>query len=311
MENSFINHLEDEYKNVYKGTDYNNKISGVDKKTIEKALQNSWVADGKTFSDRIWANSDKIIRDITKNIAVNIASGQGVGTLSKEISKKYNVLLWQASRLVQTETAAIKSKATLQRYEDDEIEFYQILVTNDERTSDICRKFLNSDKVYKVKEAQIGVNYPPFHVNCRTTTIAYFEDLDDKKDKDITGSAKLNDDVYTAIKKEFKGLNSREIILRTERLEHIKFRHPEVIDLLKENYKKIIEDPDYILKDSKYDDTIWNIKRIEDKGLIMVIKLIIDKSGGYKNSIITCFRINDKITNKHIKNKKVIYIKNK
>ena len=37
----------------------------------------------------------------------------------------------------------------------------------------------------------------------------------------------------------------------------------EVADLVKEKYKEILNNPDYILKDSKNEDTVWVIRDIK------------------------------------------------
>ncbi|WP_316959815.1 minor capsid protein [Staphylococcus sp. IVB6181] len=41
----------------------------------------------------------------------------------------------------------------------------------DERASKICRQ--NDDKVFYVKDMVPGVNAPPMHPNCRSTTAPY------------------------------------------------------------------------------------------------------------------------------------------
>ena len=72
------------------------------------------------------------------------------------------------------EGAFIIEQATLKGYEEDGIDEYEILATLDLKTSPICRE--QDGKVYKTKDAVTGVNLPPFHWYCRTTTIPYFED---------------------------------------------------------------------------------------------------------------------------------------
>ncbi len=71
-------------------------------------------------------------------------------------------------------------------YKTLEVEEYEILATLDSRTSEICQ---GKDGLhYKVDEIAVGVNYPPFHPNCRTTTIKYNPDTEGRtrlaKDKD-------------------------------------------------------------------------------------------------------------------------------
>ena len=60
------------------------------------------------------------------------------------------------------------------------IERYQILATLDNRTSDICQEM--DGQIFSLSEKEEGINYPPFHPNCRTTTIPYFEpdEIDEK-----------------------------------------------------------------------------------------------------------------------------------
>ena len=48
--------------------------------------------------------------------------------------------------------------------------------TLDNRTSDACQEL--DGKVIAVSKAVVGLNYPPLHPYCRSTTIPYFEDLE-------------------------------------------------------------------------------------------------------------------------------------
>lgn len=52
------------------------------------------------------------------------------------------------------------------------------MATLDNRTSSICQE--KDGKHYPVDDIQVGINYPPFHPNCRTTTIKYREDYGDR-----------------------------------------------------------------------------------------------------------------------------------
>jgi hypothetical protein len=56
------------------------------------------------------------------------------------------------------------------------VDRYEYLATLDNRTSEICREL--DGKVFDVKEAEVGVNQPPMHPYCRSTTIPSFEDDD-------------------------------------------------------------------------------------------------------------------------------------
>lgn len=49
-------------------------------------------------------------------------------------------------------------------------------------------------KVFKMSERQIGLNAPPFHVNCRTTTVPYFNDEWNKNAERVARDE--NGDIY-------------------------------------------------------------------------------------------------------------------
>ncbi|MBR2547769.1 MAG: minor capsid protein [Eubacterium sp.] len=62
-------------------------------------------------------------------------------------------------------------------YEDAGIDEYEVLETLDIKTCDVCGEM--DGHVDKVKDMEAGVNAPPFHPNCRGTTIAHFDDEND------------------------------------------------------------------------------------------------------------------------------------
>ena len=73
-----------------------------------------------------------------------------------------------------TESAAISSVAQKDCLKDLGVEKYEILATLDNLTSQICRDL--DGKVFDMKEYEVGVTAPPFHPNCRSTTVPYFDD---------------------------------------------------------------------------------------------------------------------------------------
>ncbi len=64
--------------------------------------------------------------------------------------------------------------------DDIGLDRYKYLATLDLRTSQTCR--LHDDKVYKYADRKVGINYPPLHPNCRSTTRSYIgEDYEPKE----------------------------------------------------------------------------------------------------------------------------------
>lgn len=164
------------YKELYElqriaGYDSVRKISKEDLKII---LNNPWTSDGREFSERIWGRGDKLINSLKDNLTRNIARGASPEESIKEIQKQFGVSKSAASRLVYTETAAISSKATQDSYKRIGVKKYEILATLDLRTSDICRS--QDGKTYDIKDYRVGITAPPFHPNCRTDTIPFFDD---------------------------------------------------------------------------------------------------------------------------------------
>ena len=130
---------------------------------------------GKMFSDRIWDNKDALVKHIHQNLTVGIIRGDSVQKMARQLKKDLNVLYYQAERLVRTETNYAMNQGHKKGYEDSGVvERYEFLAAIDSRTSKLCK---NQDgKVYKLKSAVVGKNYPPLHPNCRSTVIPVLED---------------------------------------------------------------------------------------------------------------------------------------
>lgn len=78
---------------------------------------------------------------------------------------------YEAYRLLYNESAHISEQASMQAYADDGIDQYEITATFDKDACKHCQEL--DGKVYDCKDAAQGVNMPPFHVNCRCTTVPY------------------------------------------------------------------------------------------------------------------------------------------
>ena len=73
-----------------------------------------------------------------------------------------------------TEEAFFSSAARKDCFNDLGVKQYEILAALDSHTSDLCRSL--DGHVYPMKAYEPGVTALPFHVFCRSTTIAHFED---------------------------------------------------------------------------------------------------------------------------------------
>ncbi|WP_291563700.1 MULTISPECIES: minor capsid protein [unclassified Clostridium] len=169
------------YRNIYeihKGLGIGINFAQVDKRAVEKVLSEPW--HGGNYSSRIWNNKEKLIMELQTNLAQAFIRGDSIDKTSKIIAERMEVGRNRARTLVNTESANIISKATFDGYSGSGVvKQYEILATLDLHTSKICRSM--DGKVFKVSEKEIGVNAPPFHPNCRTTTVAYFPDAIDEE----------------------------------------------------------------------------------------------------------------------------------
>ena len=159
---------------IQKGFGIGWDIAGLDQRQIEKIIMKPWAVDGKNFSERIWGNKEKLISEVHSELTRNILLGQDPQKAIDAIAKKMNTSKVNAGRLVMTEEAYFSSAAQGDCFNDLGVEKYEIVATLDSHTSEICQGF--DGQVFPMKDFEPGLTAPPFHVNCRSTTVPYFED---------------------------------------------------------------------------------------------------------------------------------------
>ena len=163
-------------ESVYKDTcselaeDFGIKAT-IDFNRVKKVLNYKW--SGKNYSERIWGDTDKLAQTIKAEVTQGLNQGINYKKMSKRISDKFNTSMKNAERLVRTEVSYVHNRATQDSYKDAGIEKYEYLATLDSRTSQVCAN-LNGMK-FNVKNAIVGINYPPMHPRCRSTTIPIIE----------------------------------------------------------------------------------------------------------------------------------------
>ncbi|MBG9788542.1 minor capsid protein [Brevibacillus laterosporus] len=170
------NYTDTYYRTVFeiqKGTGVGVSFARVDKESLEKTLQINW-KDGN-YSERIWSNRDKLLSEVQTLLSQSFIRGDSSDKTAKALSERMNVSYSHAARIVRTESSYITHQATIDGYKaSGVVRKYEILASLDGRTSRICRSL--DGKVFKLSEQEVGVTYPPFHPNCRTTVVPYFDD---------------------------------------------------------------------------------------------------------------------------------------
>jgi len=184
--------LKEVYTDAYYRTWYNidqyygfhQEFARVNPRTIDELIK--YPFNGANFSGRIWRQKDHMLQVLTEDITTMLVQGKNPQTLARDFAKRFNTKEYEAYRLLYTESSFIIEQGTLAAYKEDSVEKYQILATLDMKTSDICRE--QDGEIYDVDKATVGVNYPPFHPFCRTTTVPYYEDVEDEGTRAARGA---------------------------------------------------------------------------------------------------------------------------
>lgn len=199
------------YKNMMKELGIGNQFLAIDDRTMRNTLFTGWV-NGENFSDRIWANKEKMLDHMQTVYRDGLARGDNYAKLTKAIRERFDVGANDAKRLVWTESSFVLNQAHTQAYEQAGVEEYEISAIRDNKTSPICREM--DGKVFRFDEMEVGLNFPPFHSYCRTTFLGILdgqapreknqeddiESIVDQMDESLETNAKITDASISELK---------------------------------------------------------------------------------------------------------------
>ena len=132
--------------------------------TTETALQmisQIWCADGKSWSERIWANTSKLQEALNDELIHCVLTGADTKYLRQMLMSEFNVSYARADSIIRTEMAHIQTQAAEQRYKEAGIKQFEVWADEDERRCDTCGK-LHQKRFYLGEQIPI-----PAHPNCR------------------------------------------------------------------------------------------------------------------------------------------------
>ncbi|CAI6087185.1 minor capsid protein [Cohnella sp. JJ-181] len=184
------------YRTVFElqqGTGIGSSFAKLDSRQIDKLLVTPWAPDGSNFSARIWGDRTKLVTELQTTLTQGLIRGDSSDAMIDQIQARMGVSRSAAASLILTESAYFAGQSRAEGYRELGVESYKFTATLDRRTSAICREM--DGKVFLVADMQPGVNYPPLHVRCRSTTIPDYEDNvkqrgargDDGKTYDVPG----------------------------------------------------------------------------------------------------------------------------
>ncbi|MCG1791353.1 minor capsid protein [Staphylococcus epidermidis] len=147
--------------------------------TKVKAVVNSNFK-GVNWSTRLWQDMAVVQKEVEKTTSNVLLRGRHPNEYIKDFKKQINTTTYNASRLLVTESARVQAESQKLTYlkelgEDGE---YKYVVKIDKKTSKICHSL--NGKIFKVKDMIPGINAPPMHPWCRSTTVPHVGNWRDK-----------------------------------------------------------------------------------------------------------------------------------
>lgn len=100
-------------------------------------------------------------------------SGEKSSEEIKKIAKTSNA---KAISLLRTYVDSAMNDANIEAYRNSLITHYRYVAVLDNRTSEICKEL--DGNIFKISEAEQGVNLPPMHNNCRSSVCPIIKDED-------------------------------------------------------------------------------------------------------------------------------------
>jgi len=159
-------------------------LGSLNTKQITALISQDW--SGKNWSERLWQDREKVGAAVKKTLEKGIVQGNGYAVTARNLKNELGVSFNNAFRLIRTESAFVQSEADMQMYreaaEELGLKYYKYDAHLDSRTSQICREL--DGKIFRIKDMEVGVNFPPMHPNCRSTTQLILDD-DEIKGKKI------------------------------------------------------------------------------------------------------------------------------
>lgn len=159
--------FEAQWKDIYNNTALhsNRAFSTFSVDNAQAMINSTWLADGKTFSQRVWGNVQNLTDTLNEELLHCVITGKKPTELRKMLQDRFKVSYKRADTLVRTEVAHIETAAAAQRYQDYGLTKYEFLGRDEHDIGCKCKE-LNGKK-FLYSEMEPGKNAPPMHPNCR------------------------------------------------------------------------------------------------------------------------------------------------
>ncbi len=203
---------------------------------------------GVTWSQRLWNDMELVQKEVERVTSHVVIRGLHPNEFVSEFKKQTNSTSYNASRLLVTESARVQTESQKIAYlkdlgEDGE---YKYVAKIDSKTSKLCHSL--NGKILKVKDMIPGVNVPPMHLWCRSTTVPHVGNWRDKFFKEREGKYQVEDDTTKDELQQAKVLG-KKIYITDQAID--KVRYVDIPTHTKEENQFIQEQHKALLKDAK------------------------------------------------------------
>lgn len=184
-----------------------------DGSVFEQIAGQKWY--GRNYSERVWRNLGKLEKRLETTLFEGLVKGDNTKLIARQLSQDMAVGMYEAKRLVRTETTYYTNQVARRGIVDAGLDKYEYLAAHDHRTSEICREL--DGQVFELKDAQVGVNYPPMHPHCRSTVVAWFgEEEYLEKEKDLGYDINILKRDASPLRKSFSEVSPEDFTSLTE-----------------------------------------------------------------------------------------------
>lgn len=152
-------------------------VTAVDDEQALSVMKTPW--SGKNYSQRIWKDNAQLGKTIKDVVTQATHRGTDIETLSRLVSRRMDVGVSNARRLVRTELNFTENRAAFDSIKEAGMKYYRFSATLDRRTSATCRN--HDGHVYPIEDYSPGSTAPPLHPNCRSTIAGSLYGPDKKK----------------------------------------------------------------------------------------------------------------------------------
>ena len=140
LSNKFIKQYFDIYNSIV--IEGQAAFNTIDNAVARQVINSIWCADGKSWSQRVWNNIDKLQQTLNDKLVNSVVAGKKTTELKNLLQERFNISYRCADTLVRTELAHIQTEAAKKRYEDYGIQYIEVLVDADDRTCDECKALI-------------------------------------------------------------------------------------------------------------------------------------------------------------------------